>query len=85
MKYSKQQIYTITAAALFLVGAIFMLVNTFADLKWAFWVGLGFAVVAGTVYILLVIENRKEISKKLASTAAKESEQPEIAQQAKEK
>jgi len=68
MKYSKQQIYTIAASALFLVGAIFMLINTFADLKWAFWVGLGFAVVAGTVYILLVIENRKEISKKLAGT-----------------
>ena len=52
-----------------------MLVNTFAELVWTFWVGLGFAVVAGTVYVLLVLENRKEISKKLNKTAAPEETQ----------
>lgn len=68
MKYSKQQIYTIAAAALFLVGAIFMLVNTFADESWAFWVGLSFAIIAAAVYVMLVIENRKLITKKLNDT-----------------
>ena len=70
MKYSRQQIYTISAAVLFLFGAVFMLINTFAPVKqsWAFIVGCVFAVLAAVVYILLVVENRKNISKKLTDT-----------------
>jgi len=42
-----------------------MLVNTFADQPWSFWTGLGFALAAAALYILMVVEHRKEISKKL--------------------
>jgi len=65
MKYSKQQIYQLSAAALFLIGAVFMLVNTFTEETWAFWVGLGFAIVAAGAYILLIVENRKLFTKKM--------------------
>ena len=65
MKYTKQQIYTVVSAALVLIGAIFMLVSTFTDAQWAIWVGLAFAIVAGTIYILLVIDSRRSIQKKL--------------------
>ena len=72
MKYSKQQTYTILAATLFLIGAIFMLVNTFAQQPWAFWTGLAFAVAAAGVYGFLILENRRIISRKLADTAPSE-------------
>ena len=65
MKYSRLQIFQIVAAGLFLVGAIFMLVHTFADEPWSFWVGLGFAVVAAVFYLLIALENRGVIKKKL--------------------
>jgi drug/metabolite transporter (DMT)-like permease len=67
-KLTLQQILTITSAILFLIGAIFMLVQTFADQSWAFWVGLGFAVAATACYIYLIFENRKLINKKLDAT-----------------
>jgi Ca2+/Na+ antiporter len=69
MKYTKQQIIQVTAAVLFLIGAIFMLVNTFADQAWSFWTGLGFAVVAAAVYIYMFVENRKLFSKKLTESS----------------
>ena len=65
MKYSLQQIEQLAAAVLFLIGAIFMLVDTFADQSWAFWTGLGFAVAATILYIFIIIENQKNIRKKL--------------------
>ena len=68
MKYSKQQIYHIAAAIMFLIGAIFMLINTFADQLWAFGVGAGFAGLAAVFYIFLWIENRRIISKKLTDS-----------------
>ena len=77
MKYSKGQIYTLIAACLFVVGAIFMLVNTFADAMWALLVGIGFAAVATVFYVLTVTENKKEIAKKLESTKAKEEDKKE--------
>jgi Ca2+/Na+ antiporter len=68
-KYTRREIYQITAACLFLIGAIFMLVNTFADQPWSFWVGFGFAVAAACVYLLLVWESRHEIFRNLKSTS----------------
>jgi len=65
MKYSKQQIFQITAAVLFLIGAVFMLVNTFTDQIWSFWVGLGFALAASSFYIFMAVENRRLFSKKM--------------------
>ena len=69
MKVTKQQLYTIGAAVLFLLGSIFMILYTFMDLPWAFWTGLGIAIAAAVVYVLLVIENRSIISKKLTDTS----------------
>ena len=68
-KFSIGQIYQITAAVLFLIGAIFMLVNTFADEPWAFWLGLGFALIAAVFYILLGIDTRKNILKKVTDSS----------------
>ena len=42
-----------------------MLINVFADHPWSFYTGLGFAVVALVLYILMVVEHKKQISKKL--------------------
>jgi len=69
MKYTKQQIYTVVAAGLFLVGAVFMLINTFSDNLWAFWVGLGFAVAALVFYLLIGIEHKRTVHKKLTDTS----------------
>ena len=77
MKFDKQQILTVTAASLFLVGAIFMLVNTFAGATWSFWVGLGFAIAAVGVYIWLIIENRKIIMEKLTASSRKRKSESE--------
>jgi len=83
-KYTRAQVYTLVAATLFLLGAIFMLVNTFADVSWAFWVGLGFAVVASGFYIFLVIENKKVVTKKLTDTKAPtQTAEPEQIQEQK--
>ena len=65
MKYSKQQIYQLTAAIIFLVGAVFLLVGTFTVGTWASWVGIGLAVVASVFYVLLIVENKKTFTKKL--------------------
>jgi hypothetical protein len=74
VKYSKQQIYLITSAVLYLVGAVFMLVNAFAGAVWAFWVGLVFAVVATVFYILMAyfdkMQNRIEHGKQSTNTPA---------------
>jgi len=60
MKPSKQQIYTVIAAILFLIGAVFMLVSTFGAVSWAFYVGLGFAAAAIVIYILYIVETKKK-------------------------
>ena len=65
MKYTTQQIYQITAAVLFLIGAIFMLVSTFGGYTWSFGVGGGFALLATVFYVLMFFENKKNLSKKL--------------------
>jgi len=65
MKYNKVQILQIIAAAIFLVGAIFMLIQTFTDEQWAFYVGLSLALVAGSLYVWILVENRRTMNKKL--------------------
>lgn len=65
MKYSKSQFFQISAAVLLLVGAVFMLVNVFADKPWSFYTGLGFALVAAILYFFMMHENKKQVSKKL--------------------
>ena len=80
-KYTREQIYQLFAASIFLTGAVFMLAYTFANLAWAFWVGLGFAIVASVLYALSVFEARRAITKKLVgspSIAAVQTE-PETA------
>jgi len=62
-------VFQLVGATLFLIGAIFMLVNTFTDAVWSFWVGLSFAVVAAAFYILIVLENKKILSKKLSDSS----------------
>ena len=80
LKYSKQQIFTVASAVLFLIGAAFMLVNTFAEnAAWSFWVGLGFAIAATGLYVLLIFENRKVLSAKLAATKPAETPEPSAA------
>ena len=69
MKYSKQQIYQVASAGLFLVGAVFLLVHTFADQTWSLWLGLVFAVAASCAYFLVVWENKKTVNKKLTDAS----------------
>ena len=60
----------ILAASLFLVGAVFMLINTFADQTWALWVALCFCVASVALYGAIKIQHFR-FNKKYT---AKESE-----------
>jgi membrane protein YdbS with pleckstrin-like domain len=55
--YKSERIFTIVAAALFLVGAVFMLINIFAAQEWAFGVGLVLAITSAVLYILIQIQH----------------------------
>ena len=77
-KFSRQQAFQLTAASLFLIGAVFMLINTFADAVWAFWVGLGFACVAAGFYILIVLENKKIFSRKMKNSSYSDTDENTI-------
>ncbi|MDR0462272.1 MAG: hypothetical protein LBG88_02995 [Christensenellaceae bacterium] len=68
-KFPLSQIYQMVAAVLFLIGAVFMLFNTFADKVWAFWTGLGFALAASVAYIMMVIEAKRVLQKKLTDSS----------------
>jgi len=57
--YSKEQILTMASAIVFLVGAIFMLVNVFGGHTWSFIVGLSFAVVASLLAVWAYFINKK--------------------------
>jgi Gpi18-like mannosyltransferase len=50
-KVTREQIYLLAAASLYLTGAVFMLVNVFRDTKGSFWAGLGFLVAATAIYV----------------------------------
>jgi len=55
--YKREQTFTVVAAVLFLVGAVFMLINTFGNQLWALWVGLAFAVASVALYALIRIQH----------------------------
>jgi len=74
--YKREQIFTIVAAVLFLIGAVFMLINTFGTQEWALWTGLVFAVVSATLYALIQIQHYR-FKKKYT---AKESEIKKLAE-----
>jgi len=78
--YKREQCFMIVAATLFLIGAIFMLVNTFGNQEWALWVALVFAVSAAVIYILIQIQHI-QFNKKYT---VKESEIKAIAEDTKE-
>ena len=61
--YKREQVFTIIAAVLFLIGAVFMLVNTFGSQGWALWVGLAFALMSALLYILIRIQHYRFIKK----------------------
>jgi len=67
MAQQKEQWFLIAAATLFVIGAFFMVLNTFGGLEWAVWVGTGFAVAAILFYITVHIA-RKEFNKKYKPT-----------------
>ena len=51
MAQKKEQWFIIAAASLFVVGAVFMLVNTFGGQEWALWVGIGLAAASVLLYL----------------------------------
>jgi hypothetical protein len=55
--YKKEQYFMIVAATLFLIGAVFMLVNIFGNQTWALWIGLGFAVASVILYTAIQIQH----------------------------
>ena len=59
MSYGKEKWFMLVAASLFLVGAVLLLVNTFAGEDWARWAGLGFACLATIVYLIVVLDKRR--------------------------
>jgi O-antigen/teichoic acid export membrane protein len=54
MSNGRDQYLLISAAALFLIGAVFMLINTFGGIGWALWVGIACAAAALLLYILMI-------------------------------
>ncbi|MCL2229425.1 MAG: hypothetical protein FWC00_06430 [Firmicutes bacterium] len=65
IKLTVNQIMQLVASGLFLIGAVFMLVNTFGDASWAFWVGLAFALIGFGVYGYMLFLHRRDIFKKI--------------------
>jgi len=64
-KISISWICQVAAATTLLIGAVFMLVNTFTEAEWAFWTGLAFGIIAGGAYVAMVILEKQEVTKKL--------------------
>ena len=62
--YSTDQWFVIAAAIVFLIGAIFMLINTFGGIEWAFFVGIAAIVIASGLMIashFLFKNNQKKV------------------------
>ncbi|MCL2587196.1 MAG: hypothetical protein FWE31_03055 [Firmicutes bacterium] len=76
LKYSKEQIITISSALVFLVGAIFMLINVFGGHTWSFAVGLGLAVCASLLAVWAYYINRKAVADSLEKSA--QNAQPDL-------
>ena len=53
MAQKKEQWFMIIAASLFVVGAVFMLVNALGGYEWALWFGIGFAAASAILYIIV--------------------------------
>jgi len=74
--YKREQTFTIIAAVLFVVGAVFMFIYIFGTQMWALWVGLAFAIVSTALYVLIQIQHYR-FKKKYT---AKESEIKAVAE-----
>jgi len=55
--YKREQYFMVVAAVLFLIGAVFMLINVFGVQEWALWVGLGFGVASVLLFALIQIQH----------------------------
>jgi|GEM_PF-2532524 len=77
MAQKKEQWFMIAAASLFLVGAVFVLVNSFGGQEWALWCGLGCAVAAILLYLVVQFavkrSDRKNTANADETTAAMKS------------
>ena len=67
-KYSKDQILTVASALVFLIGAVFMLVNVFGGYAWSFIVGLSLAVVASALAVWAYYINKRAVAANLTNT-----------------
>ena len=79
--YKREEYFTVVAAILFLIGAVFMLINTFGNQEWALWVGLGFAITSAMLYLLIQLQhlqfNKKYTAKEPEVKAAAEKDTKE--------
>lgn len=75
--YKREQTFMIVAAVLFLVGAVFMLINTFGNQEWALWVAICFCVASVSLYVAIQIQhlqfNRKYTAKESEIKAVTET------------
>lgn len=80
--YKREQYFVVVAAALFLVGAVFMLINTFGHQEWALWVALGFCIVSVLLYVAIQVQrlqfNKKYTVKEKELKAAAETDAKEV-------
>lgn len=74
-KYSKDQLLTLASAVIFLVGAVFMLVNVFGGHDWSFIVGLVMAVLASGLAVLAYYINKKQVRENLEASTPQVTEQ----------
>ena len=80
--YKREQYFVIIAAALFLIGAVIVLINTFSgNHMWALWVGLGFAIASILLFIMIQVQHL-QFNKKYT---AKESEIKAVAEKSEVK
>jgi Ca2+/Na+ antiporter len=62
IKFDREMIFHLVTSALFLIGAVFMLIYTFGEVEWCFWVGLSIAAAAVVVYVVMIIGQKKNPS-----------------------
>ena len=80
-KYTRDQWLTLVAAGIFLIGAVFMLVNVFGAQTWALIIGLGLAVVATVIMIVAMIDNKKRIAANMAQSNEESANEDGVAQE----
>jgi len=74
--YKREQCFVIVAAALVLVGAVFLIVQAFGGYMWALWTGFGFVIAGALLYIAIQVQHIR-FKKKYT---AKESEIKAVAE-----